>query len=158
MSMEKNEVKTSHKFVKLERIYLKDLSFESPKGPIYLPGGASPKTELNLRSSSNRIKDSLYEVSLTLTIKAIYESETIFIVELTQSGSFHIAGYDSEELKAILGAFAVSQIYPFARESVSHIVAAGGFPPFFLQPINFDTLYNRSISQDEMPNKNIKVH
>ena len=131
---------------------------ESPKGPIYPPGGASPKTELSLRSSSNKIKDDFYEVSLTLTIKAIHESETIFIVELTQSGSFHIIGYNGEELKAILGSFAVSQIYPFARESVSHVVSAGGFPPLLLQPINFDALYNRSISQGEVPDKNIKVH
>jgi preprotein translocase subunit SecB len=152
------EEQKANKFVKLERVYLKDLSFKSPRGPVYPPKGASPKTELNIKSSSNKIESNRFEVLLTLTIRAVHDDDTIFIVELTQAGSFEIVGYDQEELGAILGAFAVSQIYPFARESVSHMITSGGFPPLLLQPINFDALYMRSLSSQGNAEENIKVH
>ena len=139
---------TSDKQIAIQKIYVKDFSFESPHTPdVFAKKNWSPKTDLNLRSSHTTATDNNHEVILTITIEAKEDEQTFFLVELQQAGLFHIAGYDEAEFKAIVGSYCPNILFPYARESVANIVSKGGFPEFLLQPINFDALYAQGMAQ-----------
>ena len=139
---------TSDKKIAIQKIYVKDFSFESPHTPaVFAKTNWSPKTDLNLRSSHTTGTDNNHEVVLTITIEAKEDEQTFFLVELQQAGLFHIAGYDEAEFKAIIGSYCPNILFPYARESVANIVSKGGFPEFLLQPINFDALYAQGMAQ-----------
>ena len=139
---------TSDKQIAIQKIYVKDFSFESPHTPdIFAKTNWSPKTDLNLRSSHKMGTNNNHEVVLTITIEAKEDEQTFFLVELQQAGLFHIAGYDEAEFKAIVGSYCPNILFPYARETVANIVSKGGFPEFLLQPINFDALYAQGMAQ-----------
>ncbi len=139
---------TPDKQIAIQKIYVKDFSFESPHTPdVFAKTNWSPKTNLNLRSSHTTGTDNNHEVVLTITIEAKEDEQTFFLVELQQAGLFHIAGYDEAEFKAIIGSYCPNILFPYARESVANIVSKGGFPEFLLQPINFDALYAQGMAQ-----------
>ena len=125
----------------MQKIYVKDLSFESPKAPNVFTTNVQPQTQLNIRSNSQEIAPNTHEVTLTLTIEAKDQSSTLFLIELAQSGIFTIQGYSAEERAVLTGSFCPATLYPFAREAIADIVTKGGFPQLLLQPINFDALY-----------------
>ena len=142
------EEEKKQRLILLQKIYIKDLSFESPNSPDVFTGGQwSPKTDLNLRSSHNGVQDDIHEVILTITVNAKHEDKTLFLIEVQQAGLFQITGYSKEEFEAIVGTFCPNTLFPYAREAVAGIVAKGGFPEFLLQPINFDALYAESKKQ-----------
>jgi len=147
--MAEQEQSTATKEISIQKIYIKDSSFESPHTPtIFAKTEWSPKTNLNLRSShSPGGSDDNYEVVLTITIEAKEDEQTFFLVELQQAGLFHIVGYNEDEFKAIVGSYCPSILFPYARESVANMVSKGGFPEFLLQPINIDALYAEGLAQ-----------
>ena len=139
---------TPQKQIAIQKIYVKDFSFESPHTPaVFSRKDWSPKTNLNLRSSHTTGSDNNHEVILTITIEAKEGDQTFFLVELQQAGLFHIEGYGEDEFKAIVGSYCPNILFPYARESVANIVSKGGFPEFLLQPINFDALYAQGMAQ-----------
>ena len=142
------EEQTAEKRLSIGKIYLKDFSFESPQSPdVFRQGDWKPQTDLNLRSSHTAISETEHEIVLTITIQAKEGDKTFFLVELQQAGLFEIAGYEGEELSAILGSFCPNMLFPYARETVASLVQKGGFPEFVLQPINFDALYFQAKQQ-----------
>jgi len=146
--MTEQEQSTPDKQIAIQKIYVKDFSFESPHTPdVFARTDWSPKTNLNLRSSHTSGPEDSHEVVLTITIEAKEEEQTFFLVELQQAGLFHIAGYDVDEFKAVVGSYCPNILFPYARESVANIISKGGFPEFLLQPINFDALYAQGLAQ-----------
>lgn len=143
----------SERFFGLEAIYLKDCSFESPRAPASL-GNPPPPGELNIQNSVNGVpgSDDLREVVLTLTLTGKEGENVVFVAEVQQAGLFRIHGFPPDELEMILNIYAPGQLYPYARESISNLVMRGGFPPFVLQPINFEDLYrNRQGAPGALP-------
>ena len=139
---------TPEKQIAIQKIYVKDFSFESPHTPdVFTKSDWKPKTDLNLRSSHKSGPETTHEVVLTITIEAKEDEQIFFLVELHQAGLFHIAGYGEDEFKAIVGSYCPNILFPYARESVANIVSKGGFPEFLLQPINFDALYTQGMAQ-----------
>lgn len=146
--MAEQDQNTPEKQIAIQKIYVKDFSFESPHTPeVFTRSDWSPKTNLNLRSSHTSGSGNNHEVVLTITIEAKEEDKTFFLVELQQAGLFHIAGYGEDEFKAVVGSYCPNILFPYARESVANIVSKGGFPEFLLQPINFDALYAQGLAQ-----------
>jgi preprotein translocase subunit SecB len=146
--MADNDQQAAEKQIAIQKIYIKDFSFESPKTPqVFGQSKWNPQTDLNLRSSHTLVAENNHEVVLTITIEASQDEKTVFLVELQQAGLFHIGGYSEEEFKAIVGSFCPNILYPYARESIAGIVAKGGFPEFILQPINFDAVYAQGVAQ-----------
>ncbi|MEL7185996.1 MAG: protein-export chaperone SecB [Pseudomonadota bacterium] len=142
------EEKGAEKRLSIGKIYLKDFSFESPQSPaVFKQGDWNPKTDLNLRSAHTDLGDDQHEICLTITVEAKAEEKTLFLVELQQAGIFEIAGYEGDELGAIIGSFCPNILFPYARESIASLVQKGGFPEFLLQPINFDALYMQAKAQ-----------
>ena len=146
--MAEQEENTAEKQIAIQKIYVKDFSFESPHTPdVFAKKDWSPKTNLNLRSSHTTAAENSHEVVLTITIEAKDDDQTYFLVELHQAGLFHVSGYSEEEFKAIVGSYCPNILFPYAREAVATIVSKGGFPEFLRQPINFDSLYQQGMAQ-----------
>ena len=142
------EQEAQQKQIAIQKLYLKDFSFESPNTPKVFSGSDwQPKTNLNLRSSHSRVAENLHEVVLTITVDAKHEETTLFLVEIQQAGLFQLVGYTEEEFDTIVGSFCPTTLFPYAREAIASVVSRGGFPEFLLQPINFDALYAESKRQ-----------
>ncbi len=144
---EKKSADNSNKQLVLQKIYIKDFSFESPRAPEIFRADMSPQTELNIRSSSKEVGENAQEVSLTLTVEAKENDKALFLVELEQAGVFIMQGYTEEERQVLVGSYCPNALYPFAREAVSDVVTRGGFPQLLLQPINFDALYAKAMQE-----------
>lgn len=135
--------------IALQKIYVKDMSFESPNAPDVFTQDLRPKTQLNLRSGHRQLEDDNYEVVLTVTVEAKAEETTVFLVEIEQAGLFRLADFAEEQLAALLGSFCPGVLYPYVREAITSLVQRGGFPEFLLQPIDFDSLYAQSRRDEE---------
>jgi len=138
---------SSQQQLMLQKIYVKDLSFESPKAPMIFTTNVQPQTQVNIRSGSVDVAPNTLEVTLTLTIEAKDKDATLFLAEVAQSGIFFIQGYTAEEKAVLLGSFCPATLYPFAREAIADLVTRGGFPQLLLQPINFDALYSQAVQE-----------
>ena len=129
----------------LQKIYVKDLSFESPKAPMVFTTNVTPQTQLNVRSSAQEVAPDTTEVTLTITVEAKDKDATLFLAEVAQAGIFFVQGYTPEERSILVGSFCPNTLYPFAREAISELVIKGGFPPLLLQPLNFDAIYAHAV-------------
>jgi preprotein translocase subunit SecB len=125
----------------VQRVYTKDVSFESPNAPEIFRGEWKPTHELNLNTKIDRLDETVYEVVLAVTVTAKMGERTAFIVEVQQAGIFTTAGFPEAEMGPLLGAYCPSLLFPYAREVVSDLVVKGSFPQLVLQHVNFDALF-----------------
>jgi preprotein translocase subunit SecB len=134
----------------IQKLYLKDVSFESPNVPtIFTDGEWQPEVNIQLNSSNKSIGQDTFEVDLKITVTAKQQKKTAFLVELTQSGIFTVAGFDQDNLRGMLGAYCPETLFPFAREGIAELVSKGGFPPLLLAPVNFNALYMQQAQQQQ---------
>jgi preprotein translocase subunit SecB len=131
----------------VEKIYVKDLSFEVPGAPQVFNEQGQPTLEMNLNQRVQRVADALFEVELGVTLTCKMVDKTVYLAEVRQAGLFGLNGFDDQTLDAMLGVHCPGILYPYARQSVSDMITAGGFPPFLLQPINFEGLYAEGLRQ-----------
>lgn len=126
----------------LQRIYVKDLSFESPKAPAVFQTQWNPQVNLDLNTRHNKLQDDIYEVVLSLSATVTNGAEDVtFIAEVQQAGIFAISGLDENSMRHTLGAFCPNILFPYAREAIDNLVSRGSFPPLMLAPVNFDALF-----------------
>ena len=133
------------------RVYLKDVSFETPNSPEVFRQDFKPDVNLQLNTSVNKLDGDLFEVVLNVTVTSKQGDKTGFLVEVQQAGIFELKGYDEAQKGSVLGAYCPNTLYPFAREAVSDLVVTGGFPQLLLSPINFDALYTQKMTQADAP-------
>jgi preprotein translocase subunit SecB len=131
----------------VEKIYAKDVSFEVPGAPAVFNEQAQPQLQMNLNQSVQRINDDTYEVVLGITLTCTADEKPLYLVEVKQAGVFGMTGFEPAQLDGMLGTQCPNVLYPYARALISSLVQAGGFPPFFLQPINFEALYAEGLRQ-----------
>ncbi len=131
----------------VQRIYLKDCSFESPGAPQVFAGTWEPHMDLNIGASAKPVGDDFYEIVLTVTVEAKKDDKVAFLCEVHQAGLFLVRGFSEEDTRRVLNASCPNVIFPYARESVCDLVTRGGFPQLLLQPVNFDTLYHRHAAE-----------
>src|SRR5690606_10326715 len=131
----------------LQRIYLKDLSFESPLGIEAFKNIWQPKIGQDLNTTVNKLENDLYEVVLKLTVSATTEEKTVFLVAVQQVGIFLIRQMDPRQMAQLFNTMCPQILYPYAREVVDSCVVKGSFPALALPPINFDALFLRAIQQ-----------
>ena len=136
--------------LRIERIYLRDVSFESPQAPGVFASEWKPQFTIELNTRASRLDDGRFEVILMVNLEAKSDEDTLFMVELQQAGIFHIEAANEEELRELLGVACPEALFPYAREAVDNLLAKGSFPPFMLAPVNFDTLYAEAKKRREM--------
>jgi len=133
----------------IERIYVKDISFEAPNSPEVFTHDWEPDTTLNLNTNAKALGEDHYEVELQVTVSVKTKEKTAFLVEVTQAGAFLIRGYPEEQLSHLLASFCPSNLFPYAREVIANLVSKGSFPEMHLSPINFDALYAQRLEEEE---------
>lgn len=125
----------------IQKVYIKDLSFEAPNTPQMFIEQWSPSIDLHLQSQAAQLDEKVHEVVLTVTVTAKLGDKTAYLIEVQQAGIFSIQGFAPEDLARTLGSFCPNILFPFAREAVTDVVAKGGFPQLLLSPVNFDAIY-----------------
>ncbi|NVK23951.1 MAG: protein-export chaperone SecB [Gammaproteobacteria bacterium] len=131
----------------IQRIYVKDMSFETPNSPAIFTKEWKPDVKLDLDNKSTKIEDGVYEVTLALTVTATVEGQTAFLCEVQQAGIFAIGNMPENQIAHMLGAFCPNTLFPYAREAVSNLVNRGTFPALNLAPVNFDALFAQYVQQ-----------
>ncbi|MCL4107935.1 UNVERIFIED_CONTAM: hypothetical protein GTU68_016963 [Idotea baltica] len=134
----------------IERVYIKDISFEAPNSPAIFTTEWEPDTSLNLNTQVNPLGEDHYEVELhvNVTVKG-KDGKTAFLVEAIQAGAFLIKGYAPDQLNHLLASYCPGQLFPYAREVISNLVSKGSFPEMHLSPINFDALYAQNVAKQQ---------
>ena len=133
----------------VEKIYLKDLSLEIPNAPQVFTEREAPKIDINLHNEARALENGIYEVVLTATVTAKLKEKTAFLVEVAQAGIFQIRNLQGQELDAVLSVTCGNILFPYLRETVSNVATRGGFPPFFLNHISFEALYQQRLQQQQ---------
>ncbi len=138
--------KEAARFV-IQKIYTKDISFETPNTPDIFREEWKPTLDLQLGNEYKRIDEDNHEITLTVTVTAKVGDKVAFLAEVKQSGVFSLTGYSDQEMGPLVGSYCPNTLFPFAREVISDIVIKGGFPQLVLAPVNFDALYMNQIEQ-----------
>jgi len=131
----------------IQRIYVKDMSFETPAGPDVLTREGQAQAAQEMGIGVRRLEPDRYEVMLTLTVTLKDGAQTLYLVEIHQAGVFMISGLEEAELTQVLNVHCPTVLFPYAREAVDSTVMRGGFPPLLLPPVNFDGLYRQAAAQ-----------
>lgn len=133
----------------IQRIYLKDLSFETPMGPSVFQKQWQPKVNQDLNTKNTKLENDLYEVALRLTLTVTDGEDTIYILEVKQAGIFAIKGLDPKQITHVINTTCPNILFPYAREAVDSVLSKGSFPALMLPPINFDALFASALKQAE---------
>jgi preprotein translocase subunit SecB len=144
--------KTTPEF-RMQKMYVKDLSFENPNAPeiYFAQSDKQPEVDVNLQLNNKQIDDNHYEVSLEITAKIINKEQdkTLFILELEHAAVFFLKNIPEEHLKMVLAVDCPTLLFPFTRQIASQVSVDGGFVPFLMEPINFMGLYQNSKKKEE---------
>jgi preprotein translocase subunit SecB len=135
----------------IQRIYTKDLSFESPNAPAVFRQDWTPEVNVGLQTTVNQLDENNYEVVLTVNVEAKQEDNTQYMVEIQQAGIFLARDIPQEQLGPLLGIGAPNALFAYAREAISDLTTRGTFPPFVLQPVNFEAMYAQQIAAQQQP-------
>jgi preprotein translocase subunit SecB len=131
----------------IQRIYTKDISFETPNSPQVFQQEWKPEVKVDLDTSSNKLADNVFEVVLTLTVTAKVADKTAFLCEVHQGGIFTLGNMPEPQLAHAINAYCPNILFPYARETVSNLVNRGSFPQINLAPVNFDALFANYVQQ-----------
>ena len=135
----------------IQRIYVKDLSFETKNTPAVFQQEWKPDLSLNIQVENKTLEENTYEVVLTVTTTVKNQNETAFLVEVKQAGIFTISGAAPDQIAHLLGSLCPSLLFPYAREAITSEVVRGSFPQLILAPINFDAIYMQQLEQNKNP-------
>lgn len=142
----------------IQRIYTKDISFETPNSPTIFTEKWEPQVNVDLNSSGNKLAEGVFEVVLALTVTAKLGEKTAYLAEVQQAGVFGMEGFSEQDLGGMLHSFCPNILFPYAREVVSDLVSKGSFPQLLLAPINFDALYAQHLQQQQEKGEENPVH
>ena len=135
----------------IRRIYVKDLSFESPKAPQIFDTNTQPQIDMQLGAGATLVSENLHEVVVNVTATVRSGEDTVFLVEVQQAGLFHIEGVPAEQMGWVLGVTCPNVLFPYARETISDVINRAGFPPVLLAPVNFEALYQQRVAEQQGP-------
>ena len=131
----------------LQRIYVRDLSFEAPKTPEIFRQDWQPSISVDLNTRQKDLGGDFHEVVLTVSVTVKVGEEVAYIAEVQQAGIFLVKGLDNGAMSHTLGAFCPNLLFPYARETLASLVVRGSFPALMLAPVNFDALYAQELAR-----------
>jgi preprotein translocase subunit SecB len=133
--------------LQIQKIYTKDVSFEIPNAPKVFQEQGQADVKLSLSQRVEELGENLEEITLTVTVTATIGEKTAYLAEVAQAGIFLINGFPEQARHAVVNTFCPNTLFPYARTSITNLVADGGFPPLTLQPVNFEQLYAQRMQQ-----------
>lgn len=154
---EQNNTQQAETQFAIQRIFIKDVSFETPNVPQIFTKEWKPDVNLELNSSSQALADNVFEVSLRITLTTKTNDEVAYVCEVTQAGIFSVVGFSEKQLQHCLGAFCPNILFPYARETISGLVNKGTFQPINLEPVNFDAIFMNYLQKQQEQQGNTSV-
>ena len=142
---------------RMQKMYIKDLSFENPNAPQVFTDRqkTDPSVEVNLQLNNKQIDADHWEVSLHITSKvsAKEDSKVLFILEIEHAAIYMLKNIPDEHMPMLLGVDCPTLLFPFTRQIVSQVSIDGGFVPFLMEPVNFMALFqNAQKKKDDVKN------
>jgi preprotein translocase subunit SecB len=141
----------------IEKIYVKDLSIEVPNAPQIFLERETPGIEVQIQSAAQAVGDGLFEVALTITVNAKEGEKAFFLVEVVKAGIFQIRNVPEADMDPILAVACPNILFPYARETISDAVNRAGFPPVILAPVNFESLYQQRLMEQQQNESRIQL-
>jgi preprotein translocase subunit SecB len=141
----------------IEKIYVKDLSIEVPNAPQIFLERETPGIEVQIQSAAQAVGDGLFEVALTITVNAKEGEKAFFLVEVVKAGIFQIRNVPESDMDPILAVACPNILFPYARETISDAVNRAGFPPVILAPVNFESLYQQRLMEQQQSESRIQL-
>ena len=141
----------------IEKIYVKDLSIEVPNAPQVFLERETPSIEVQIQSAAKAVGDGLFEVALTITVNAKEGEKAFFLVEVVKAGIFQIRNVPEADMEPILAVACPNILFPYARETISDAVNRAGFPPVILAPVNFESLYQQRLMEQQQGESRIQL-
>ena len=141
------EQQTPDKHFDIQRIFIKDVSFETPNSPQIFLEEWKPNIDFQLGTETHQIADHLYEIMVRVTVTNKVGEKVAFLAEVEQAGIFAIKGFSDQEMPHMVGSYCPGILFPYLREVVSDLVIKGGFPQFLMAPVNFDALLAQHMQQ-----------
>jgi len=138
----------------LQKIYMKDVSYEVPNAPQVFQEDGQVEIKMNLAQKVDNLAEGIHEVVLTVTVTANLGEKTAYLAEVQQAGIFSISGLNEQATHAALNTLCPHTLFPYARRAITDLVADGGFPPLVLQPINFDQIYSQRMQEAQAQAQN----
>jgi preprotein translocase subunit SecB len=132
----------------LQKIYVKDISFEIPNAPMVFQEEWEPSVNMDIANSATKVADNIFEAVLSVTVTVTSDDKTMYLIEAQQAGIFHIAGMPDEVINRMLATTCPNILFPFSREIIADLVTRGGFPQLLLAPVNFDGLYAQKLQEE----------
>jgi preprotein translocase subunit SecB len=129
--------------VGIVRIYVKDISFESPNTPQVFMRQINPEVSLRVDVHHKAVEGPIHEVVLAMTLEAKQEGNVAFIVEIEQAGLFEVRDATDSQCDGILNVFCATTLFPYARQTIDSLLGQGGLPPLMMAPFNFESLYRQ---------------
>jgi preprotein translocase subunit SecB len=142
----------------IQRIYTKDISFETPASPGIFLEKWEPQVGVELNTHAQKLNEGVYEVVLSVTVTTKAGEKTAYLAEVQQSGIFVATGFPEAELAKLLGSYCPNVLFPYAREALSDLVQRGTFPQLILNPVNFEALYAQHLQQQAKGQGAAPVH
>lgn len=131
----------------IQKLYSKDVSFEVPNAPQIFQESGQADVKMTLAQRVEGMGEGLHEVVLTVTVTATIGEKTAYLAEVAQAGIFMLANFNDQATHAVINTLCPGTLFPYARQTISGLIADGGFPPLTLQPINFEALYAQRMQQ-----------
>lgn len=133
----------------VQKVYVKDISFETPNTPEVFKMEWKPEVDMNMSNKATAIGDDHFDVVLTVTLTVKIGDTTAYLVEVNQAGIFLIKNLPEDVIDRMLSIVCANILFPFVREAVSDVITRGGFPQLLLAPVNFDALYEQQKGEAE---------
>ena len=131
----------------VQKVYVKDISFETPNSPEIFKMEWKPVVDMHMTNNATSIGDDHYDVVLSVTLTVKIGDKTAYLVEVNQAGIFMIKNLPEDVIGRMVAIVCANILFPFAREAVSDVITRGGFPQLLLSPVNFDALYAQQQQQ-----------
>ena len=135
--------------IAIERIYLRDLSFESPRAPGVFREAWRPEVQVDINTRTNQLDENRYEVVLKVTLDAKLEGNSAAIIELEQAGIFRVENDKGEAIEPVLAVACPKMLFPYVRETIDGMMTRGTMPPVMLAPVNFEALFAQALQQQQ---------
>lgn len=124
--------------------YVKDFSFENPRAPQSLmPQPTPPEIKLDVRVDARNLAPETFEVTLSVAARAARNEDPVFLAELTYGAVVTLHGIPREQAQFYVLVETPRLMFPFVRALIADATRDGGFPPLFIQPIDFAELLRR---------------
>ncbi len=127
--------------------YSKDFSFENPNAPRTLgPQQKAPNISVQINVNARQLSPTDYEVTLLMEGGAGEGENALFKFELNYAGVFRLENVPANQIQPAIMVEGPRLLFPFARQIIAEAVRNGGYPPLYIDPIDFNALFLQRVA------------